>query len=64
MEQTSSPNDLTRPRFITDERDILAIVRVFPVNIRSSSVKRNVQEINVFIFKLIDRKTEVTVEAV
>ena len=42
MEQGSSPSDLTRPRFITGERDILVSVRVFPVDIRSSSVKRNI----------------------
>ena len=46
MEQSSSPGDLTRPRLITGERDILARIRVFPVNIRSSSVKRNVQEMD------------------
>ena len=42
MEQGSSPSDLTTPRFITGERDILVSVRVFSVYSRSSSVKRNI----------------------
>ena len=64
MEQSSSPSNLTRPRFITGERDILASVRVFPVNIRTCSVERNVHEMNVVILKLVDRETEVTVKAI